>query len=139
MKIRIGDREYDAVNYKTASLLHLMELRQQSRAFTEDGKGLGMHAMERMQRRSAEYQRQRDEAVAGGRDVAGIDAPDDADLWLGVVVFLSRRAAGEKITFLEAIDVPLGGIEAIREPGDELDPTVPEGGSPATTVGPATG
>jgi hypothetical protein len=56
---------------------------------------------------------------------------------MAVMVFLTRRAAGEKVTFLEAIDVPLGSIEVVTEPGDEQapaepDPTTPGPDSPAT-------
>jgi hypothetical protein len=55
---------------------------------------------------------------------------------MAVMVFLTRRAAGEKVTFLEAIDVPLGSIEVVTEPGDESvaepDPTTPGPDSPAT-------
>ena len=136
MKIRISGREYDAVNYKTASVLHLMELRQQSREFTDDGKGLGMKALEVMQRTGAAYQREVEQAQKDGRPVE-LEAPDEADLWLAVCLFLTRRAAGEKLRFLEAVDVPMGAIEVIPEPGDENpeeepDPQLPGSGGPAT-------
>jgi hypothetical protein len=35
---------------------------------------------------------------------------------MAVMVFLTRRAAGENISFLDAIDVPLGSIEVVTEP-----------------------
>jgi hypothetical protein len=61
----------------------------------------------------------------------------NADLWMAVMVFLTRRAAQEKVTFLEAIDVPLGSIQVVAEPGDEqapaeVDPTTPGPDSPET-------
>ena len=137
MKIIIYGREYEAVNYKTASVLHLMELRQQSREFTDDGKGLGLKALEQMQRRGAAHQREIERAQAEGLDVAEVESPDDADLWLAVCLFLCRREAGEKLRFLEAVDVPMGDIEVVPEPGDETpgqepDPQQPGSGGPAT-------
>jgi hypothetical protein len=47
------------------------------------------------------------------------------------------RGGQEKVTFLEAIDVPLGSIQVVAEPGDEqapaeVDPTTPGPDSPAT-------
>jgi hypothetical protein len=52
------------------------------------------------------------------------------------VVFLSRRAAGEEVSFLDAIDIPVASLAMIPEPGDEpeeeSDPTKPGPDSPAT-------
>jgi hypothetical protein len=123
VRLLIDGREYPAVDHSNASLLHLMELKQQTRDFTEDGKGLGMAALQAVG------------ASAGAR--ADGEVPESADLWMAVMVFLTRRAAGEKVTFLEAIDVPLGSIEFLPEPGDEpgqveADPTIPGPDSPAT-------
>jgi hypothetical protein len=123
VRLLIDGREYPAVDHSNASLLHLMELKQQTRDFTEDGKGLGMAALQAVG------------ASAGAR--ADGEVPESADLWMSVMVFLTRRAAGEKVTFLEAIDVPLGSIEFLPEPGDEpgqveADPTIPGPDSPET-------
>jgi hypothetical protein len=123
VKLLIAGREYPAVDHSNASLLHLMELKQQTRDFTEDGKGLGMAALQAIGASAA--------AQAEGQ------VPENADLWMAVMVFLTRRAAGEKLTFLEAIDVPLGSIEFLPEPGDqagqvEPDPTSPGPDSPET-------
>jgi hypothetical protein len=46
VKLLIDGREYAAVNHSNASLLHLMELKQQTRDFSDDGQGLGMAALE---------------------------------------------------------------------------------------------
>jgi hypothetical protein len=123
VKLMIDGREYPTVTHENASLLHLFELKQQTRDFTEDGKGLGMAALE-------EIGRQATAAQAAG------ETPDDVDLWSAVVVFLSRRSAGDKVTFLEAIDIPVASLQSIPEPGDEapseVDPTTPGPDSPAT-------
>lgn len=123
MKLLIDGREYAAVSHDNASLLHLMELKQQTRDFTDDGLGLGMHALQAIGQSAASAQ-------------AEGEVPVNADLWMAVMVFLTRRASGEKVTFLEAIDVPLGSIEVVPEPGDEAraepDPTTPGPDSPVT-------
>jgi hypothetical protein len=124
VKLLIDGREYPAVDHSNASLLHLMELKQQTREFTEDGKGLGMHALQAI-------------GVSAAQAQAEGEVPENADLWMAVMVFLTRRAARENVTFLEAIDVPLGSIEVVTEPGDEAavveaDPTTPGPDSPAT-------
>jgi hypothetical protein len=123
VKLLIAGREYPAVDHSNASLLHLMELKQQTRDFTEDGHGLGMAALQAI--------------GASAATQAEGEVPENADLWMAVMVFLTRRAAGEKLTFLEAIDVPLGSIEFLPEPGDqagqvEADPTSPGPDSPET-------
>jgi hypothetical protein len=124
VKLLIAGREYPAVDHSSASLLHLMQLKQQTRDFTEDGKGLGMHALQAIG------------ASAAAAQAEG-EVPENADLWMAVMVFLTRRAAGENVTFLEAIDVPLESIQVVSEPGDEAsaveaDPTTPGPDSPET-------
>ena len=142
MKLIISGREYPAVNPGTANLLHLMELRAQTREWTEDGRGLGMRALEAMQRRGAAHQRIVESMQAQGRPVEDLEAPEDAELWMAVLLFLARRGAGEKVTFAQAADVPMGEIEGVLEPGDvkagdEPDPQSPGSGGPATPEAPA--
>lgn len=141
MRIRFPDgREIGAVNPATANLLHLMELKQQTREFSEDGKGLGMRALSAMKRRALDHQlaTEAEESAAreAGRKLQEIEPPDDAELWTAVVLFLSRRAAGDRVGFLDAADVVVSEIEVIPEPGDqgpgEADPTTPGSGGPAT-------
>jgi hypothetical protein len=124
VKLLIDGREYAAVDHSNASLLHLMELKQQTRDFSDDGHGLGMAALQAI-------------GVSASQAQAEGEVPVNADLWMAVMVFLTRRAAQEKVTFLEAIDVPLGSIQVVAEPGDEqapaeVDPTTPGPDSPAT-------
>jgi hypothetical protein len=104
VKLMIDGREYAAVDHSSASLLHLLELKQQTRDFTEDGKGLGMHALQAIG------------ASAAAAQAEG-EVPENADLWMAVMVFLTRRAAGENVTFLEAIDVPLESIQVVSGAG----------------------
>jgi hypothetical protein len=124
--MKIDGREYPAVDHSNASLLHLMDLKTQTAklGLGPGGKGLGMAALQAIGTDSAQAQ------AAG-------EVPEDADLWMAVMVFLTRRAAGDDVSFLEAIDVPIGSIEVIPEPGDETgeaeaDPTNPGPDSPET-------
>jgi hypothetical protein len=141
VRIRFPDgRELEAVNPATANLLHLMELKQQTKEWSEDGKGLGMRALSAMRRRSLDYQlvfeAEQKAAADEGRPMVEPDPPDDADVWTAVVLYLSRRAAGDRLSFLEAADVRMGELAMIPDPGDEgpgeTDPTTPGSGGPAT-------
>lgn len=136
MKLRIQDREYPLITPDSAHLLHLMELKAQSVRYSPDGKGLGMSALQKMRSEAAERARRVQAARDAGEDVP--DAEEDADaglMWLGVLAFLTRRAAGEDLTFVDAIDIPLSSIEAVPEEGDD---TEGDGGEPdPTTPAPA--
>lgn len=112
MKLVIQGREYDLVNPQTATLLHLMELRQQTRGLVDGG--IGARRLGQMAARmdAAHQAQERGEAP---------DVDDDeALLWLGILVFLARRAAGEKITFTDAVDIPGDAVDLVAEPGDEV-------------------
>jgi hypothetical protein len=118
MKYIINGREYPFVNHQTAQVLHLMELRQQTRAWTEDGKGLGQKALQRLH----------DQAVRAG-DAADVD---DAMLAFAAFLFLTRRAAGDKVSFEDAAAVAFADVQVVKESGDEpadepQGPTAPGG------------
>ena len=125
MKLRIQGKEYPLITPDSAHLLHLMELKAQSRDVSPDGKGLGMSALQKM----------KDEAGDAAR--AGEADADVGILWLGILAFLTRRAAGEVVTFREAIDIPLSAIEAVPEDGDEQQDATGEGEADPTTPAPA--
>jgi hypothetical protein len=56
------------------------------------------------------------------------DAQDDPDfLWfLGLLVWGTRRIAGEQLTFEESIDFPLGELEMLPEPEDRKGSKKPD-------------
>lgn len=56
------------------------------------------------------------------------DAQDDPDfLWfLGLLVWGTRRIAGEQLTFEESIDFPLGELEVLPEPEDRKGSKKPD-------------
>ena len=137
MKIRIDGVDYDAVDHRSANMLHLMELQQQSRRLVEGG--LGMSRLERIMRSSVEYRRARKAWLDADADPdAEPEAPDDGILAIAILIFLSRRAGGDKVTFEDANDYR--SIEFVEEPGDqgegegeaEADPTSPGPASPET-------
>lgn len=108
MKIHIGDRTYPSVSPERAELIHLMELKQQTRHVHTDG--LGMKAINELAGR-----------VEVARRAGEEPDEDDALLFLGVMVFLARRCAGEYITFAEACSVPLGQVRVEPEPHELAD------------------
>jgi hypothetical protein len=126
VKLIIDGREYPAVTHENAELWALMQLKQQTRQFTEDGKGLGMRALAGM--------------LASAKDAKSSgEIPEYAELWLAVVIYLSRVSAGDRVTFEEATRVPFGSVEVVQDPGDEVeaDPTTPGNGGPETPAAPA--
>jgi hypothetical protein len=140
VKIVIDGREYTAVNHRMSTPLHLMELQQQSRPLIEGG--LGMQRLDRMAREQLLYQRamkaHQKQAAAGAADIEDAPlAPDDALVAIAVVLFLTRRAAGEQVTFAQAADQPLESVQWIPEPGDDGDVTGQEAPDP-TPPGPGT-
>lgn len=110
MKFVVGGREIQAVSLQGAQLIHLMELKVQTREWSEHGRGYSAKDLERL------------------------DGDENPELYMAVLLFLSRRAAGEKVTFNEAASVAMADVEVVKEPGDEPAapaadglPTVPDG------------
>jgi hypothetical protein len=137
VKIVIAGREYDPVSYKSAELLHLMELKQQSKAVIPGG--IGMKLLDSIARRAKALKAKVEAALAAGEDIPDDEVdPDDGILFAAVGIFLTRRASGEQITFLDACRVRLEDIEYITGPEDDEDiedtkePPDPTG-APSTT------
>lgn len=149
MKVRIRGKEYDAVDQNTAAPLHMIEAQQQAKRPGEDGLplidgGLGMSAISRGERAMRAYRnavkryRKATEAREAGEDVEVPDepeTPDEAAVMFGLQVFLTLRAAGEKVTLRDALLVPLAAVEQIDEPDDQgeaPDPTTAGEAAPAS-------
>ncbi len=135
-RIRIAGREYDAVDHRGgARLLHLVELREHTRTLLEVP--LGMGRLDEMSRRGRELAQQvkaaqqaHDDLVAAGASPERLEAAadrlraaraeqaDDGLLGLAIIVFLSRRKAGDRVTFAQACDVDVDEVEWIPEPAD---------------------
>ena len=138
MRLRIQGREYDVIDPRSCRVLHLMELRQQTRGLVEGGLGLrelGPMAR-RMQAAHEEQAAARAQGVQVDDDALDVD-PDEVLIWLAVLVFLARRAAGERVSFADAADISPDEIEMVSEPGDEEDPQVPTSAGDADAGQPA--
>ena len=155
MKLRIGEREYQVVTPKSggrlnggANMRSLLDLRRQSTEVF--GFEIGMLKLDELEATARQRKAERRAAErAGDKDaVRRIDAQiaDDGMVNIGILVFLSRRAAGDRCSLEDAVDVDLQDLEWIREPGDPddeqdddedagpPDPTLPAPGSPATSA-----
>lgn len=100
MKLVISGTEYDVGSIGKASLADLVALKVQT--------GMGLGALR--------------EGLANAQRLKSGDALDDeqALMALGALIFLTRRRAGEKVTFEEACSFPLDELEVITEDGDDL-------------------
>lgn len=121
MKLSIDGVLYDPASLDRLTLREIMALEKA----TEDlGRPLKWSAIRAMA-----------EAAAG----AGLAESDDA-LWvIGLTIYASKLRAGEQVTFADALDVELGAIDWILEPGDEPDPSQDHTGAadPKAGSGPA--
>lgn len=153
-RIRIDGTEYRVVDHRGgAKLLHLVELREHTRALLEEP--IGMGRLDEMARRAQELTRAvkaaEDDyrgAVQGGstpeqlEDLARVvrrckaEQADDGLLGLAIIVFLSRRAAGDRVTFAQATSVDVDRIEFVEEPADARV-VPPAGDDAADPFGPA--
>lgn len=140
MRIRLRDdgREFPATTHHGAPPLHLIELQMQGpKLFPELSFGMrGLERIGRTQAKFAEQWRAWQERVEAGDTDPGPepDEPDTTILAMGILAFFSMRAAGERVTFEQAL---LSPIEIVPDPEDEAaseapDPTTPGHGDPAT-------
>lgn len=107
------------------SLLDLLTLERESEA---TGRKLTLTELDRMEESIAAAQREAirgldAKAAAIARHRAGEEHPDA--IWLfAVMLWASRRGAGDVVTFDEAISTPLNEVDVISEAGDRgADPT----------------
>lgn len=97
MKLIISGTEYDVGNIGKASLADLMALKSQT--------GMGVAALR--------------EGLANAKRLKDLALDDEqALLALGALIFLTRRRAGEKVSFEEACSFPLDELEVVAEDGD---------------------
>lgn len=152
MKLRIDGREYPVVSHRGANLLHLLELREHTRALFAEP--LGMARLDELERVSRGIREQvvrvkvaRERAVEEGDELAVAAADeelhkleaaqiDDGLLGMAIIIFLSRRKAGDRVTFAQAVDVDVAeDVEWIPEPDDAMPvPPAPGDGVPVDGV-----
>lgn len=131
-KLLIEGREYDQVSITSQpQVAHLWELREQT--------GIGMRRLDELERTVRHAQRALKAAQKAGDEAAAAEHQgailDAGDVLFPVTVFLSRRNAGDKGTFLELIACT---YEVVPEDGDDVDVDEVEAPDP-TTAGPASG
>lgn len=116
-RIKIGDKIYEAKTISDLSILHLLELEAQLEQFGRPMRVAQLRAL--------------------GREMAELPEGERAEhpealLMMGVGVWAARRAAGEKLTFAEAIDFPMSTFTTLPSPKDHAppaNPTKPRAGS----------
>ena len=130
MKLKIGDRTYALKSVEELTLLDILTLERETRDL---GRPLTMSVIEAM-RKDIE-QATVGKATVEERAQARREHPD-APWVLAVMLWASRRHAGEKVTFEEAISFPISQMSFEREPGDPAD--MPEAADP-TAARPGSG
>lgn len=117
MKIRLGDETYTPAALDRISLRNLMRLEAETDALGRKMRWSDLRAIAR---------------TIGALPQDEAANHDDFPWFLGMLIWAARLEAGESVTFTEAIDFPLGDLEFIPEPGDEVsepDPPVARPGS----------
>ncbi len=117
MRIRVGDREYPLKYVEELTLLDLLTLEAQTRNI-DPSRPLTMYVLRGMERSVAKAIA----GLSGPARVAAGEAHPDAPWLFAVMIWAARRAAGEDVTFAQAIEVDPADIEYVREAGDEPEP-----------------
>jgi hypothetical protein len=129
LKLKIGDQTYPLKSVDELSLLDLLLLERETRDL---GRPLTLSVISDMEKDVGAATMGK--ATVEERRRARQEHPD-APWLLAVSLWASRRAAGDKLTFEEAISFPLSELSFVREPGDpedtpaEADPTRARPGS----------
>ena len=61
-----------------------------------------------------------------------VDSDDDFPWFLGMLIWAARLEAGEAVSFTEAVDFPLGDLEVLPDPGDEVTEPDPRRARPGS-------
>jgi hypothetical protein len=118
MKFQLEDRIYDGTSIEDLSLRAMLDLERETESF---GRKLRMPDIEAMAESLAECATDKDRSRH----------PDV--LWLtAVTIWAARRAAGETLSFADAIDFPMSHLTFLPEPQDhkekaKANPTKPRG------------
>lgn len=118
MLIVIGGKSYPAKAASELSLLDLLTLERETRDL---GRPLTMAVIAGMENSVSKAVREA-KTVADKQRVRQ-EHPESAWL-LGVMLWASRRAAGERCTFEDAISFPLSELDFVTEAGDPTDADV---------------
>ena len=117
MRIKIGDGVYTAAALDRITLRNLIRLEKET---TDLGRPM----------RWGELRALADRVASLPEDE--IESDDDFPWFLGMLVWAARLDAGEVVTFSEAVDFPMGDLEILPDPEDEVVPDIPRKARPAS-------
>lgn len=103
MKLKIGERTYDAATLDRLTLREILRLEQETAALGRPMKWSEIREIV--------------DAVEG-MDLEDFDSYDEAPWVVALVVYAARLRAGENISFADAVDFPIGDLEMIFEETD---------------------
>ena len=107
MKLRVGDRFYPAAQIQSMTLLDTLEMQ----AALRDNPGISSA------RSMVDVLSLLDEFVSLPSRAEQLDYPEGTFL-TAVTIWVTRRRAGERLPFLDAIDIPINDYEWVRESSD---------------------
>jgi hypothetical protein len=126
MRFKIGSVTYDAADTDRLSLKDILQLEAETKAL---GRPLKWSEFER-------WTVEINDLVSGAADETKSEAErqqaerelveHDGYIWvMALMIWSSRRVAGETLTFGDAIDFPVGDLEFEKEPAGEKKPANP--------------
>lgn len=117
MRIKIGETIYSAAALDRISLRNLIKLEGET---VELGKPMRWSDLRALVDRVSDLPP--DE----------LEGDDDFPWFLGMIVWAARLEAGEEITFSQAVDFPMGDLDVLADPGDEVSEPRPRKARPAS-------
>lgn len=117
MRFKIGDTTYNAATLDRISLSNILLLEKETTEYGRPMKWSEIRAIGDVIETLTEKE---------------FESHDEAPWFIALTVWASRLDAGERITFAEAIDFPLGDLELIPEPQDHKRPANPTRARPAS-------
>lgn len=117
MRFKIGDTTYNAATLDRISLSNILLLEKETTEYGRPMKWSEIRAMAQ---------------VVEQLDPKEFENHDEAPWFIALTVWASRLDAGEKITFAQAIDFPLGDLELIPDPQDHKKAANPTRARPAS-------
>lgn len=119
MRVKIGSHVYEGASIDRVSIGDLMKLEPQTAEYRH-GQPMAWSEIRALAQRCQEM------------TAEDLVESDDLPMFLGIIVWASRLNAGEKITFGEAVDFPMGDLEFIPDPQDHKQAAGPQKARPGS-------
>lgn len=116
MRIKIGDKTYTAAALDRISLRNLIRLEAET---IELGRPMRWSELRALADRLSDL------------PADEIELDDDFPWFLGMLIWAARLEDGEQITFSDAVDFPMGDLDIVPDPGDEVSEPRPPKARPA--------